>query len=327
MASKLLGVLTTSSSQVTVERTDGGGASGPHLISLADGDWYMRAVAPGVIDSSSGSTNTVSVVAGHEIAVGHVIDVWDSNGGDAALASSRTVTASSATSITFDGAAIAVAISDLVFVSDDLLGYFRARIVAQDKTNLGNFTISVSSAGLISMAMGSTRVLVVTWTTTDVRDWMRYTGTLTITGNSESEVNTRPHVGGVYLDKDVESDFRRIPPAASQSRAVGGQIETIYRAQFFERSLRFQAQGPPRATTETQVEAVKDFFATHASRGKRFLYFPDASVDTAYVRVTNPRGYDELVAIGDLSYREEPIAPGFAGYLRYTVETAQYVAP
>jgi hypothetical protein len=318
MASKILGVLDSVSQQITVERTDGS-PSGPHTLSIADGAYY--ASDRGVAEADSGATGTTMDTADeHTFEVGDAVTVWRPS--TDALVFVETVAAVPSTlEITFSSSQTWLA-GDLVYVSDDLIGYITTRVRSQASV-FGSFTLSLTK-GIASMVhTGATTD--VSWPTADVQRWLRYSGTVTITGASESPDPDRQMEGYLWLDKEIQRDKLVLVPRASQSRSVTGQIETLYRTALRTRAIKIRTQGPPRSTTKTTYQAAEDLWSSHFAQGKRWRAYVDASVETPWALFTNPRGYETYVHLGPANWDPDLLARGYDNYLDATIPAQVYV--
>jgi hypothetical protein len=330
MASKLVGVLDLQSQQISIERTDVGGPSGPHVIALDDGAWFASDRGIGVAKAGATST-TVQFNDPHSFAIGDVLWAWDVGGLDTGAADLAgrlfvdTVTAvPAADQVTF-GSSHTWAIDDHFFVKDDLVGYLVSRFRAQDYASFKeDFGASVTS-GIFSFAATAGQVYEVVWTTTWLRDVLRYSGTVTVTGASEIPNPDRQMEGYLYLEKEIQRDKLVLEPRASQSRSVTGQIETLYRTALRTRAIRIRTEGPPRSTLKTTYQAAEDLWSSHFAQGKRWRCHVDASVETPWVLFTNPRGYEVFVHLGPSRWDPDLLARGYDNYLDATIPAQVYV--
>jgi hypothetical protein len=321
MASKFVGVLDSVSQQISIERTDVGGASGPHVVSVADGSYFASDRGIGIANAGATSA-TMTFTAPHSFEVGDVVSSWRvaSDG----LTFTDTITdVPAANQITF-GSSHTWLIDEHVFVSDDLVGYLVTRLRSQDYTNLANFSASLT-AGVWSFAGAGGEVYEIVFTTTTLRDWMRYSGTVTVTAGAESPDPDRQMMGYLYLEKEVQRDKLVLEPRASQSRSVTGQIETLYRTALRTRSIRIRTTGPPRSTTKTTYQATEDLWSSHFAQGKRWRCHVDASVETPWALFANPRGYETFVHLGPTKWDPDLLARGYDNYLDATIPAQVYV--
>jgi hypothetical protein len=329
MASKLVGVLNVISQQISIERTDVGGPSGPHVISLDDGAYFASDRGIGVANAGA-TSDTVQFVSSHTFAVGDTLWAWDVGGLDTGAADlagrlfSDTVIAVPAADTVQLSSSHTWSIDDHFFVSDDLVGYIVSRMRAQDYTALKTFGAAVS-AGVWSFAATAGQVYEIVWPTTGLRDVLRYSGTVTVTGATESPNPDRQMEGYLYLEKDVQRDKLVLEPFASQSRSVLGRIETVYRTALRTRAIRIRTQGPPRSTLKTTYQAAEDLWSSHLSQGKRWRCHVDASVDTPWVLFANPRGYETFVHLGPTRWDPDLLARGYDNYLDATIPAQVYV--
>lgn len=320
MASKFLGVLNAESQQMTVERTSAV-VSGPHTFNIADGAYF--AADRGVDSADSGDTGTTMDLAeGVTFYQGDAVTVWRPS--TDALVFTDTLASATPTDITFDSSHTWLA-GDLVYISDDLIGYITTRVRSQDPTAFGTFELT-TTLGVASMAIGGGITIEVSWPTPDVQRWLRYSGTVTITGSVESPDPTRQMEGTLYLEKDVQRDVKTERPRGSKSRTVSGRTETRYRSRLRERNIRIRTTGPPRSSLWTVDQAADDFDETHLSTGKRFRYHVDASVDTPYAVQSNPYGYEVMVDPEVRPWTGTPISRGNDNHMDYTFRATEYVA-
>jgi hypothetical protein len=318
MASKILGVLDSVSQQITVERTDGS-PSGPHTFNIVDGAYF--ALDRGVAEADSGATGaTMDTADEHTFEVGDAVTVWRPST-DALVFVETVAAVPNNLQITFSSSQTWLA-GDLVYVSDDLIGYITTRVRSQASV-FGAFTLSLSK-GIASMVhTGSTTD--VSWPTADVQRWLRYSGTVTITGASESPDPDRQMEGYLWLDKEIQRDKLVLEPRASQSRSVTGQIETLYRAALRTRAIRIRTQGPPRSTLKTTYQAAEDLWSSHFAQGKRWRAYVDTTIQQPWVLFTNPRGYETFVHLGPSKWDPELLARGYDNYLDATIPAQVYV--
>jgi hypothetical protein len=317
MASKFVGVLNAVSQQMTVERPS---VSGPHTFTIANGAYYPADRGVNIAELNDTGT-TMDVTETQTFSAGDVATVWRPST-DAAVFSDTIASVTSSTIVWTSSHTWQA--GDLIYISDDLIGYITTRVRSQDFSALSTFYLTMSK-GVASMSVGGGITITVSWPTADVQRWLRYSGTVTITGSSESPDPTRQVEGVLYMDKDVQRDVLRAQPRASQSQTVSGRRETLYRSRLNSRTFQLRLTGPPRSSLWTVQQAAKDMHDTHWSRGLRFRYHVDADVETPYADTTNPFGYEVFVSDLD-TYSATPISRGNDNHTQYSFPALEYVA-
>jgi hypothetical protein len=217
--------------------------------------------------------------------------------------------------------------------ASDLLEELESKIQAVGGgTPFANLAITLDSAGIVSMVLGAGETGTLDWTAnggaTDVRDWLRYSGSTTSLTDVASS-GSRTHKAGFYPARSAIDDLERYPSASVQAIADNGQAYTLSYPSRTEWNLTILAsEANPQALVHNEFTALDDLMRNHAQQGKRFRYYRDVTVSTAYAQVTNPKGFLELVPIVPLDWNPLSglLEQGWYQYFRQALDSLVYVA-
>jgi len=151
------------------------------------------------------------------------------------------------------------------------------------------FTISIDADGIVTLGFGGGKTWDLTWTTTDIRDEMRFTANFS--GVTSDQAADRTHLRGVYPDRTAILDLPSESVQAGQSLSDTGQTETVWYAHRVGWRLRLHADGQPYDTAYNEYHALRSFFVDHATKGYRFRYYRDTDEERPYAEKTAPSGF------------------------------------
>ena len=320
MSSKLLGVLNSLSQQISVERTSAP-AVGAQVITLDDAPYF--ASDRGHDETRFNDTAAVMDTAtAHPFLVTDTLTIWRPS--TDAIVFSDTAIAVAPNSVTFANVHTWL-VGDIIFVSDDLIGYIVARVRSQNAgVGFDEFDLTLAD-GIASSTFGGAVNGIIVWPTTTLQTWLRYSGTVTVTAGAESPDPDQQMEGMLWLDKNVQRDMLSIEPFASQSRTVSGVVETLYRSQLRNRQLKLRTTGPPRSSLKTVYQAGEDFWSSHLARGLRWRYYVDTDEEQPYVKFANPRGYEVMVA-PIAQFAPKPMQGGNDNHIDWAFLVHEYIA-
>lgn len=323
---KILGYIKVESQSMQVQRTDGGGSTGPHAFSLDDGDYRIDGLTPGTI-SSAFSNNANFSNSDHDLSVGDTVVFWDTSA-DAFLGT-RVVATTSASQITTTTTVPSSSSGDVVFSQHDLLGYLYARIVSQDPTNLTSITFDVDQTdGIVSIDVGASEVWTLFWTTDDIPEYLRYdTGTLNIVGGTPEE-GSRAAAGVVMLTHGMFDDRPRTQTIKSISTANDGSTECLHVANWIKHTFGIRYDGGTRDALAGEIHALEDMWVRCEGQNKRFRLHPDKTVGAKYEPFDRPWGYREWVFDPEIEQPWEPKEPvgGIWKQWKDTIKAHLYVS-
>jgi hypothetical protein len=195
-----------------------------------------------------------------------------------------------------------------------------------------NFTVEILATGVVRLDCPPGEAYTITWTDTDYRDRLRFTGATTnitsvgINGNRVIKFAVYPQLG-------IATDDEIVLHRSSQSITDDGIVDTISYGSYREHRIQFQFQGPRRATSYKEYHDLRDFIA-QARQGDRFRLYPDRDDDTgdggtaAYVEFTTPWGYETFVLHPDsMDWDVPPLFGGWYEWFSKPLRLREYVAP
>lgn len=229
-----------------------------------------------------------------------------------------------------------VALDDGTYFIDELLLELETKVQAEGGGSLdGFFAERDPDTGICYIGLGPGEEGDLHWTlgagATEVRDWLRLTGATASLTDTPSIVNgtlgDRTHAFGLYLERCLMTDREEETPQGTQGRADDGSIQTITGTKLLDHFVRFKFNGFPRKSGAAgEYEAFLDFL-DRASTGTRFRHYPDRTVTTPWVRLTNPYGYKTYILARDSwGWRPEPSRGNYyARFISPELQMHQYV--
>jgi len=189
-----------------------------------------------------------------------------------------------------------------------------------------NFEMTITSAGLVGMKIGSGELGVLTWSTRgeELRDWLRYSGAsenLSIT----YAYGDRCHAFGFYPAKCIVEDLPIQVETKSVSVADDGTIETHWYASRQQRAVRIRYAGGPESTSWVEMYALDDLWDDCWKVGREFRFYRDTATTTAWVRKTNPDGYRTWVILGPQDREPTPLQAGWYAWFEDSFTFGEYV--
>lgn len=310
---KFTGRLTVDTQSVTVERVDAGASGNPAAsVSLANGDYYILGRTAGIVNGAQTDTD-ITVDAGHDLVVGDVVTVYDVSG-DTALATARTITASSATEVSISGAAVTVATGDRIYVEADLLSELFAKMSGEHNGDFGTLYASIDSTGIVTLATTGTVEIDLQWDTDDLQTWLRYSTDLdtaeSATIDATAQQAERTHAFGFYPSKLNIEDKPSTRAQRSISVATDGTQETIYLAKQERLLLTVRYNGGPRSYTWREIHAFDDFWS-RAVQGIPFRYYASSSQERPYQVKVYPYGWKTYTLESPETWEPREITAGW----------------
>lgn len=201
---------------------------------------------------------------------------------------------------------------------DTLCDHIEAQIQAEG----GNFaSVSCSyslSTGHVAMGEGTGKDVDVTWSDTDLRDALGYTGNITIgtggggsaseTATNEARYQWRPNRGVVTYP--VARDIVWEPESnTGVYRSRDGTTASVAAALLYRAQLQWRWMAGERAYTPATGSVNKDFqqfFTDVIHMGAPIKLFPDTTDDATYVTGIVGDGENRVGAFSDYAIRERP---------------------
>lgn len=217
------------------------------------------------------------------------------------------------------------------YLSDDATGSDFIKML-EDKLNAATLmvdtaTVAIDSDGLISISV-SANVYTITWTTsgTVLRDLLRY-GT-----GDDVEITSTPTVSDracQYFAHSTTATNRDIPTIikrTSLSEADDGTITGVDAGPtVVQYEVKVRYPGGHRSTTANGYHEFRDFFQDVMGAGGKFRWYPDTSVTSAWVDITNPTGYHVVRALSPRTFTPAEVIRDYYGW--YTTTFVLQVQP
>lgn len=175
--------------------------------------------------------------------------------------------------------------------SDDLLKEIQDQM---DGAGFGNtFDVTIDSDGIVSIACVGVGSYTITWTSngTTLRDILRFSGATTnFTDTAASGSQAARYFA--HTDRPTRIDVPIVFGRMSMSEADDGTLPGVDAGPVISRYLvQVRYTGPHRTTTANGHTEFLDFFRTTIKPIRKFRWYPDNTVTTAYAELTNPFGY------------------------------------
>lgn len=307
--SKFVGWLPIVSQSFDIERTDGGGASGPHSISLTDGKYLLEGRPVAIVTSSTGSP-TVGVSGGHDFEEGESVSIWDESADS--LFGTYTVDAATSTTLTMN-TGVSASANDIIFKTGDLIGRINARVKAQDYANLSGFDLEISNSnGRLSLTPSSETFLMSS-ITADLIEYLRTAANGNLSASAASPYEGSRAVAFSFYPSKALVDNRMLKRKIVSRAlvAANGSQEILSGDEHRLQQIGLRFLGFEREDSYNEFHAIEDFWG-YATDGKHFRWWPDKTVNSPYAQVSNPWGYEDWTFEGNPPFAlEEPIAGTF----------------
>lgn len=309
MRARFLGRISAVGFSATVERTDGGHASGPHTLSLPDGEYYLIGQGIGVVSGASSGT-TITMAAGHPFAVGDRVSVYDVSG-SAYLLDSSEINSISATSIRISDS-VSVAIGDLVCAAPDLLGQLEMLSYAADPTELaGILSWDLTSEGVAEVSTSSAVATVFVNPDADI-DAILYTTSATVSLGSPLS-GTREARYAWYPGYTAQDELPRWLPQRSQTVSDSGRVETHHYSTRERVEIRQLHSGSPWGSSYDEWTALESWWTDVVAPGRPVRWYRDSSELDPYAAVSEPSGYRVGTIVSPTIREPRPKSPGYYG--------------
>lgn len=192
---------------------------------------------------------------------------------------------------------------------DDLIAHLETKINAASVV-VDTVAVAIDADGIITIQNTSdTTSYTITWTAsgTTLRDVLRFSGSTTAFSDTAA-TGSRAARYFAHTDKptriDIPIDSKRMDLSEADDGTISGvdagPVVTRYLAQ-----VRYT--GPHRSTTATGNLEFRDFFATTIGAVRKFRWYPDATVTTPWVELTNPFGYHVVKEKSMREYRPREV--------------------
>jgi len=179
--------------------------------------------------------------------------------------------------------------------ADDLITVVGQAIAFEDP-ELSTFGISLNqTTGIVTVSDGGSVGFTITWASAiAIRDILGFTGATTVIASGGSTAAATSHLFGFYPSCTAIDDIQDRTPETAHLVPDNDSVQGIWFGDQVNHTLTLAFDGGPRKLVSAEWEQMDDFML-RAMKGQTFRYYADVTVITAYVQVTNPDGFLQLV--------------------------------
>lgn len=192
---------------------------------------------------------------------------------------------------------------------------------------LADFEITVSSSGIIGIAVGAGQTVQLTWksTGTTLRDWFRFTGaSLVLTDTPQT--GSHAHHRGLYMTSSLQVDLPGWEPRTSTSKSSGGVKEVLTAEELKRVTCKVRYDGEPRSTEWSEYRSFEEFRRA-VTKGWHFRLYPDTNESVApFDEDTDRWGY-ELWWLEGGRWQHQPESEGYYASWLGDLQLEEWVDP